>query len=142
MTINSDVQAPVKLSVEEILEAILQLSSAEQTVLDLKLKRLGLYDSKPLPYVVKLEEGKSLEQILQERGYKGVNWARVDELAKEFNEIEDANIIKLHDDKPIDEQLDEIWQKRGPINWSNIDDISEKMSIEEPIEELLQTLNS
>lgn len=99
MTINSDVQAPVKLSVEEILEAILQLSSAEQTVLVLKLKRLGLYDSKPLPYVVKLEEGKSLEQILQERGYKGVNWARVDEIVKELD-------------------------------------------IQEPIEELLQTLNS
>jgi hypothetical protein len=84
MTINSNVQAPVKLSVEEILEAILQLSSAERTMLVLKLKRLGLYESKPLLHSVNLEEGKSLEQILNERGYKGVNWARIDELAKEF----------------------------------------------------------
>lgn len=120
MTINSDVQAPIKLSVEEILEAILQLSSAEQTVLDFKLKRLGLFGSKPIVNPTTSVKLYDSDLNLESLPY----------------------VVSLSDDKPIDEQLDEIWQKRGPINWSIIDDISEKMSIEEPIEELLQTLNS
>ncbi len=90
MTI-SNVQTSAKLSLNEIIEAITQLSSAEQTVLSSKLKRIGLYEMKGIPDVIQLEPNKSLEQILKERGYKGVNWARVDELAKEFlkEEIEE-----------------------------------------------------
>lgn len=121
MTINSNVQAPVKLSaVEEIIDAIEQLSSTERTVLVLKLKRLGLFGSKPIVNPTTSVKLYDSDLNLESLPY----------------------VVSLSDDKPIDEQLDEIWQKRGPINWSNIDDISEKMSIEEPIEELLQTLNS
>jgi hypothetical protein len=141
MTI-SEVQTPPKLSLDEIIEVITQLSLAERAIVISTLKRIGLYEVQPLPYVIQLEPGKTIEQIFKERGYKSVNWARVDQIAKEFKEIDEPNIIKLHDDKPIDEQLDEIWQKRGPIDWSIIDDISAKMDIQEPIEELLQSLTT
>ena len=49
-------------------------------------------------------------------------------------------VITLRDDMPIDEQLDKIWRQRGPIDWTIIDDIAAKMDIQEPMEELLQSL--
>ncbi len=84
----NNIQAPAKLSLEEILEAIKQLSHTEYNILVTKLKRIGLYEIQPLPYVVKLEEGKSIEQTLKERGYKGINWEKIDELSKQFNILE------------------------------------------------------
>ena len=49
-------------------------------------------------------------------------------------------IITLTDDRSIDDQLEEIWQNRKPIDWREIDDIANKMDIQEPIEELLESL--
>lgn len=49
-------------------------------------------------------------------------------------------IITLNDDIPIDQQLEEIWQHRKPIDWCEIDNIAYKMDIQEPIEELLESL--
>ena len=101
MTTNT-IQAPIKLSFADILEAIKQLSKAERHSI---WNTLLLTDSdlnvEPLPYVITLREGI-----------------------------------------PVDEQLDEIWRKRGPIDWSVIDDIAVKMDIQEPIEELLQSLTA
>ena len=93
----TDASTTAKLSLEQILQAIEQLSPTEYNMLVTKLKRIGLYEMQPLPYVIKLEEGKSIEQILKERGYKGVNWARIDELAEAFN----AEPMEI----PIEEQL-------------------------------------
>lgn len=45
-------------------------------------------------------------------------------------------IITLNDHIPIDQQLEEIWQHRKPIDWREIDYIANKMDIQEPIEEL------
>ena len=78
-------QVPVKISLDQVIEAIKQMSITEHTLLVTVLKRIGLYEMQPIPHVVKLEPGKSLEQTLRERGYTGVNWARVDELSEQFN---------------------------------------------------------
>ena len=50
-------------------------------------------------------------------------------------------VITLREGIPIDEQLDEIWRKRGPINWAAIDEIVAALDIQEPIEELLKSLD-
>ena len=74
-----------KISLDQVIEAIKQMSIVERTLLVATLKRIGLYDFKPLSYVVQLEEGKSFEQTLRERGFNGTNWARVDEIVKEID---------------------------------------------------------
>ena len=51
-------------------------------------------------------------------------------------------IITLKDDIPIDQQLEEIWQHRKPIDWREIDDIANIMDIQEPIEKLLESLKT
>ena len=91
------VQARVKLSLADILEGIEQLSTAEKFIVAATLKRIGLYEMQPIPYVVKLEPGKSFEQTLRERGFNGTNWARVDEIVAAFN----AEPMEI----PIEEQL-------------------------------------
>ena len=64
MTI-SNAQAPVKLSLDEIIEAIEQLSRTEYNILVAKLKRIGLYEMQPLPYVVQIEPGKNGDLLLR-----------------------------------------------------------------------------
>ena len=50
-------------------------------------------------------------------------------------------VISLRNNMSIDEQLDEIWRKRSPINWAKIDEIVADLDIQEPIEELLKSLD-
>ena len=77
--------APTKIPLDQVIEAIKQMSMAERNLLVTTLKRIGLYEIQSIPYVVKLEQGKTLEQTLRERGFTGTNWARVDEIVKQFN---------------------------------------------------------
>ena len=51
-------------------------------------------------------------------------------------------IITLNDNTPIEQQLEEIWHHRKPIDWREIDDIANKIDIQEPIEELLESLKT